>query len=258
VAYHNRRRLTFLDGVVQFTLVIRRCRTPSCARYQRAYRPEEEGALALPHGEFGLDVIALVGQLRYREHRSAPELHGELGRRGVVLAERTVTNLIERYEELTGGEVRQSMEHLLAEIRDGQATVGTLQPAVAHFLKVSASYWPGLFHCYDVPGLPRTNNIPEHFFGSVRYHRRRASGRIRASAGTVVRGSVRALASAAARLHPIGEYELRHPDPDRWRDLRRSLDLRQEARRQQSRFRKDPAAYLAALENRLLKRSLPS
>ena len=67
MAYHNRRRLTFLDGVVQFTLVIRRCRTPSCARYQRAYRPEEEGALALPHGEFGLDVIALVGQLRYRD-----------------------------------------------------------------------------------------------------------------------------------------------------------------------------------------------
>ena len=100
VAYHNRRRLTFLDEVVQFTLVIRRCRTASCARYQRAYRPEEEGALALPHGEFGLDVIALVGQLRYRDHRSMPEIHQELGKRGVVLAERTVTNLIERYEEL--------------------------------------------------------------------------------------------------------------------------------------------------------------
>jgi hypothetical protein len=24
--------------------------------------------------------------------------------------------------------------------------------------KGSRSYWPGLFHCYDVPGLPRTNN----------------------------------------------------------------------------------------------------
>ena len=100
MAYHNRRRLTLLDDVVQFTLVIRRCRTVSCARYLRAYRPEEEGAWALPHGEFGLDVIALVGQLRYREHRSVPEIHQELGRRGVVLAERTVTNLIERYEEL--------------------------------------------------------------------------------------------------------------------------------------------------------------
>src|SRR5918911_5710976 len=100
VTYHSRRRLTTLDEVVQLTLVVRRCRTPSCARYRRAYRPEEEGALALPHGEFGLAVIALVGQLRYREHRSMPEIHQELGKRGVVLAERTVGNLIERYEEL--------------------------------------------------------------------------------------------------------------------------------------------------------------
>jgi hypothetical protein len=166
--------------------------------------------------------------------------------------------LLENEDELTGREVRQRMENLLAEIRDDQATVGALQPAVAHFLKVSASYWPGLFHCYDIPGLPRTNNVLEHFFGSVRYHHRRASGRIRASAGTVVRGSVRALASATSRLHPFGEYELRHPNLDRWRDLRQSLELRQETRRQQGRFRKDPVAYLAALESRLLKPSLPS
>jgi hypothetical protein len=166
--------------------------------------------------------------------------------------------LLENEDEFTGREVRQRMEDLLAEIRDDQTTVGTLQPAVAHFLKVSASYWPGLFHCYDIPGLPRTNNVLEQFFGSVRYHHRRASGRIRASAGTVVRGSVRALASTASRLHPFGEYDLRHPNLDRWRDLRRSLDLRQEARRRQGRFRKDPDGYLATLESMLLKPSLPS
>ena len=166
--------------------------------------------------------------------------------------------LLENEDALTGSEVRQRMEALLAEIRDEQATVGTLQPAVAHFLTVSASYWPGLFHCYDIPGLPRTNNLLEQFFGSVRYHHRRASGRIRASAGTVVRGSVRTLASTASRLHRFGEYELRHPNLDRWRDLRQSLELRQEARRQQGRFRKDPVAYLVALESRLLKPSLPS
>ena len=60
VAYHNRRRLTFLDEVVQFTLVIRRCRTASCARYRRAYRPEEEGALALP---WGLNVGDMLGHI---------------------------------------------------------------------------------------------------------------------------------------------------------------------------------------------------
>ena len=166
--------------------------------------------------------------------------------------------LLENEDALAGSEVRQRMEDLLTEMRDGQATVGTLQPAVVHFLKVSASYWPGLFHCYDIPGVPRTNNLLEQFFGSVRYHHRRASGRIRASAGTVVRGSVRALASTASRLQPFGEYELRHPNLDRWRGLRQSLELRQEARRQQGRFRKNPTAFLAALEASLLKPSLPS
>ena len=166
--------------------------------------------------------------------------------------------LLENEHELTGSEVQQQMEVLLAEIRDGQPTVGTLQPAVAHFLKVSASYWPGLFHCYDIPGLPRTNNVLEQFFGSARYHQRRTNGRIRATAATVVRGSVRVLASTASRLQLFGEYELRHPNLERWRDLRQSLELRQEARRQQGRFRKDPAGYLATLETLMLKSSLPS
>ena len=31
-----------------------------------------------------MDVIALTGTLRYREHRSVPELHRELSRRGVA------------------------------------------------------------------------------------------------------------------------------------------------------------------------------
>jgi hypothetical protein len=166
--------------------------------------------------------------------------------------------LLENEAELTGNEVRRRLEDLLAEMRDEQATVGALQPAVAHFLKVSASYWPGLFHCYDVDGLPRTNNDQEQYFGSARYHQRRASGRIHATAATVVRGSVRVLAATASRLHLFGEYELRHPDLARWAGLRRSLDLRQEARRQQGRFRKNPTAYLAALESKLFKPSLPS
>src|SRR3712207_4422908 len=134
VAYPNQRRLTLLDEVVQFTLVVRRCRTPSCARYRRAYRPEEEGALALPHGEFGLDVIALVGQLRYREHRSVPEIHEELGRRGVVLAERTVTNLIERYEELVALRLTDQQRLRDRLLREGGVVLALdgMQPDVGH------------------------------------------------------------------------------------------------------------------------------
>jgi hypothetical protein len=33
---------------------------------------------------------------------------------------------------------------------------------------VTKSYWSGLFFCYDVSDLPRTNNDLEHIFGSTR------------------------------------------------------------------------------------------
>ena len=100
VAYHNYRTVTTLSGVLRLTLKIRRCLTPACPQFQRPYRPEEEGRLALPKHEFGLDVITLIGTLRYAQHRSVPEIHQELGRRRVALAPRTVLNLLERYDEL--------------------------------------------------------------------------------------------------------------------------------------------------------------
>jgi hypothetical protein len=50
--------------------------------------------------EYGLDVIALVGTLRYTSHRSIPEIHQALCDRGIRIAERTVTQLLHRYEEL--------------------------------------------------------------------------------------------------------------------------------------------------------------
>jgi Transposase, Mutator family len=40
----------------------------------------------------------------------------------------------------------------------------TLYEFRLHLDKVSRSYWPGLFHCYDVPGVPRTNNELESRF----------------------------------------------------------------------------------------------
>lgn len=45
-------------------------------------------------------MIALVGALRYEHHRSVPEIHQALCERGVTIAERSVTNLLARYEEL--------------------------------------------------------------------------------------------------------------------------------------------------------------
>ncbi|GJD43449.1 hypothetical protein AFCDBAGC_1301 [Methylobacterium cerastii] len=81
-------------------LKIRRCEAEGCAGFRKPYRPEAEGLLALPQHEFGLGVMALVGALRHREHRSVPEIHAIMRDRSVPIAERSVTNLLDRYDEI--------------------------------------------------------------------------------------------------------------------------------------------------------------
>jgi hypothetical protein len=99
-AYHNYRTVTTLEDVVHLPLHIRRCLNRTCPQFRRPYRPDAEGRLALPKHEFGLDVIAWVGTLRYAQHRSLPEIHQHLLQRGVAVAPRTVRHLLERYDEL--------------------------------------------------------------------------------------------------------------------------------------------------------------
>jgi hypothetical protein len=80
--------------------VVRRCQNRSCTHYRTPIRPEEEGALALPNGKFGLDVIATVGRLRFAEQRSMRAIHQCLRESGVDLAQRSITELVRRYTDL--------------------------------------------------------------------------------------------------------------------------------------------------------------
>jgi hypothetical protein len=509
IDYYNHRTLTTLSGVVHFRLQIRRCHHYDCSLYRRAFRPEAEGRLALPKHEFGLDVLALVGALRYVEHKSVPEIHQALSKRGVVVAQRSVTNLLDRYDELRAlsvadigrlepilkkqgrlilaidglqpdvghevlwvirdcisGEIllarsllssaAADLAGLLAEVktrlddmavpvsgvvsdgqhsirnavakalagvphqlcqfhflreaalpiyeadrhakkelkkrvrgirkierqvegrRDGLAeiirgycaavrsaitddgrpplssaglklrerlsavlssldrlsrqgdlprellrlrqilqrglaqteslwpaveegfkwvyrvarllanqrrrrgktlkrhvaeVVGEMKPqaercqqrgqhdlakALRHFAKVYASYEPGLYPCYDVLDLPRTNNELEQLFGSHRYHERRASGRKVASPGLVVRGSVRLVAAVATRLGAVSGEELAPRRLEDWRQQRDQLDRRRQTRVHQRRFRRDPLAYLTNLESLYRQLILPA
>ena len=133
--------------------------------------------------------------------------------------------------------VRRRYRGLIAALARHRRAAGRLAEAFAHFLKVTRSYWPGLFHCYTVAELPRTNNGLEQFFGSYRYHERRASGRKVACPGTVVRGPVRLVASAATRLRTIAVADLVPSDLERWRELRGSLERRRRVRTLGRRFR---------------------
>jgi hypothetical protein len=153
--------------------------------------------------------------------------------------------------------VRRRYRGLVGAIVRHQEACGGLRETLAHFRKVTRSYWAGLFRCYGAADLPRTNNDLEQFFGSYRYHERRCSGRKVACPGTVVRGSVRVVAAAATRLRPITAMDLIPSDPKKWRDLRGSLDRRQAVRTLGRRFRRDPAAYLKSLEASLINQALP-
>jgi hypothetical protein len=126
------------------------------------------------------------------------------------------------------------------------------QKAIAHFLKVTQSYAPHLFFCYQIPDLPRTNNDLEQSFGSVRRSERRATGRRGAVPGLVVNGAVRVQAALATRVKIFTADDLAPHDLQAWRSIRSEVSSRQNARCKQSRFRKDPAAYLTDLEHRLL------
>jgi hypothetical protein len=171
-----------------------------------------------------------------------------------------VGRLLENTAKQPARQVRRRLSALLARIR--QAAASARDAAVAKqlrwFVKVTKGCWGGLFHCYDSPDIPRTNNDLEHLFGSHRYHERRASGRKQGSPGLVVQGSVRVVASLATRLRPEEGLKLPTGYVDDWRRLRAELDKRRESRRKQRRFRRDPANYLSQLEKRLLQASLPA
>lgn len=126
------------------------------------------------------------------------------------------------------------------------------------FAKSPLASGPASFTAMIFPVSPRTSNELEQYFGSARYHERRATGRKQASPGLVVRGAVRVVASVASRLPPFSGPELYPTDLTRWRTLRSELTHRHEARRMQHRFRKSPDGYLAALEEKLIKERLPT
>ncbi len=134
VAYHAQRTLMTFRGLVRLTLVVRRCRNTECELYHLPYRAEEEGAWALPHGEFGLDIITVIGQLRYGEHRSIPEIHQRLVQRGVTIAQRTVTDLLERYEELVALHLADEARIQARLKQQGQVllAIDGMQPDVGH------------------------------------------------------------------------------------------------------------------------------
>ena len=79
-------------------------------------------------------TVALVGSLRNTSHRSVPEIHQALCDRGVSIAERTVTHLLQRYEELVALHLadQQRLHKQFKEQGQIILAIDGLQPDVGH------------------------------------------------------------------------------------------------------------------------------
>lgn len=132
--YTTWRKVATLEGMLRLKVSIGRCENPACAHYHRPRHPVEEGHVVLPHYEYGLDVLAFIGQRRYREQATAKQLHAALEQRAVRISQRNVQYRLERYDELVALSVRESPERRVRLETQGRLilAIDGLQPDVGH------------------------------------------------------------------------------------------------------------------------------
>ena len=75
-----------------------------------------------------------------------------------------------------GDAVALALAHYLGSLADLTGLTPWLLQFRDDLLAISERYWSGLFHCYDIVGLPRTNNNHESLYGQIKRQLRRQSG----------------------------------------------------------------------------------
>jgi hypothetical protein len=153
-----------------------------------------------------------------------------------------------------GATVRTQVALLLGHLRLRCLTGGVptwLRPGVEHLVAVLRRLGPGLYRCYDIPGLPRTDNALEQFYRHLKCGQRRITGRTRAAASVVGLGGGAVYATAAGALPEATLLRRLAAVPAAaWQRERGTLRAHHGRQTQRRRFRRDPTAYLADLEAR--------
>ncbi len=155
---------------------------------------------------------------------------------------------------VTGAVIRQRVETCLDELAVAVAEgriAPWLHPAVAHLGTVLRRLGDGLYQCYDVPGLPRTNNDLEHFYRQLKAGERRITGRKRADSFVVRVGGFAVYAAAAQGADEATlRQQLAGVSSSAWQGERATLRVRQARQTKMRRFRLHRERYLADLEAR--------
>jgi muconolactone delta-isomerase len=163
-----------------------------------------------------------------------------------------IGHLLEPTEGEGGAQVRERVEHALDDLTTSLGTLpGWLQPRCAYLVTVLRRLSDGLYQCYDVPGLPRTNNDLEQFYRKIKASERRITGHRRSDRFVVRVGGFAVYALVASDLKEGDlQHQLAQVPAQRWQAERVILRANQERQVKMRRFHLHRAAYLADLEAR--------
>ncbi len=159
-------------------------------------------------------------------------------------------------EVLSSAQVAQRFDRWVSDL-EHLFHSGTLnadeQHCLEHFLNVTQSQRPQLLHCYDVQGLPRTNNTMEGSIRSLKTRYRRVSGRKNWKSYLLRYGRSAAYYDAMAQGQISDqqiEQRLGRIPREHWRQARTEAHLKQSVQLKMFRFKHHREQYLQRLEAR--------
>jgi hypothetical protein len=112
-------------------------------------------------------------------------------------------------------------------------------------VEISDRFWPGLFHCYDTPGLPRTNNDTERLFGAVKRQERKSTGRKSTAGGPLETCAEFVLESWSSLMQrPTVKERLREVAPEALAKARKELEELAKPARTRRSIQREPEDHL--------------
>lgn len=111
-----KKNISTLQGVIRAWSIGFRCCHPECPHASTVYRSAEAEMLSMKHSSYGFDVLALIGELRFKHHKTRQEIADELNGRGVKTSDRNVQMLYERYLTLLRASVTDRVREILQQV----------------------------------------------------------------------------------------------------------------------------------------------
>jgi hypothetical protein len=149
----------------------------------------------------------------------------------------------------TSAQVRQAVTTYLVDLTTHQATDPEDQAVADHINRIFRSFWWGLFACYDVAGLPRTNNELERYIRQIKMSQRRVSGRKNVQDFIIRYGAYAALVDETESLDEL-LLRLEQVDQAEFLKERQQLNLTLLQEAKVHRFRFHRADFLTDLDAR--------